>query len=89
LVVLTWVQLVIIINYPPWIRGACICRYISWDDYFMAIAFLSAERSKDPNRQVKYICAGLKGNVNICAGDALAWKLFVQITYWRWNMQRQ
>uniref|UniRef100_A0A0E0C848 dCMP deaminase n=1 Tax=Oryza meridionalis TaxID=40149 RepID=A0A0E0C848_9ORYZ len=26
--------------------------YISWDDYFMAIAFLSAERSKDPNRQV-------------------------------------
>lgn len=28
------------------------CRYLSWDDYFMAIAFLSAERSKDPNRQV-------------------------------------
>ncbi|CAN1318284.1 Deoxycytidylate deaminase [Linum perenne] len=26
-------------------------RYLSWDDYFMAIAFLSAERSKDPNRQ--------------------------------------
>ncbi|GJM93035.1 hypothetical protein PR202_ga09552 [Eleusine coracana subsp. coracana] len=26
--------------------------YISWDDYFMAIAFLSAQRSKDPNRQV-------------------------------------
>uniref|UniRef100_A0A453FKW5 dCMP deaminase n=1 Tax=Aegilops tauschii subsp. strangulata TaxID=200361 RepID=A0A453FKW5_AEGTS len=26
--------------------------FISWDDYFMAIAFLSAERSKDPNRQV-------------------------------------
>ncbi|BAD87146.1 deoxycytidylate deaminase-like [Oryza sativa Japonica Group] len=26
--------------------------YISWDDYFMAIAFLSAKRSKDPNRQV-------------------------------------
>ncbi|KAJ9559535.1 hypothetical protein OSB04_004695 [Centaurea solstitialis] len=25
--------------------------YLSWDDYFMAIAFLSAERSKDPNRQ--------------------------------------
>lgn len=32
------------------------CRYLSWDDYFMAIAFLSAERSKDPNRQVKIIC---------------------------------
>ncbi|GMH16731.1 hypothetical protein Nepgr_018572 [Nepenthes gracilis] len=27
--------------------------YLSWDDYFMAIAFLSAQRSKDPNRQVK------------------------------------
>ncbi|OAY71097.1 Deoxycytidylate deaminase [Ananas comosus] len=26
--------------------------YLSWDDYFMAIAFLSAKRSKDPNRQV-------------------------------------
>ncbi|RHN60669.1 putative dCMP deaminase [Medicago truncatula] len=26
--------------------------YLSWDDYFMAITFLSAERSKDPNRQV-------------------------------------
>nr|KAJ0225586.1 hypothetical protein LSAT_V11C100012350 [Lactuca sativa] len=26
--------------------------YLSWDDYFMAIAFLSAERSKDPYRQV-------------------------------------
>ena len=26
--------------------------YLSWDDYFMAIAFLSAQRSKDPNRQV-------------------------------------
>ncbi|GAB2216417.1 hypothetical protein Droror1_Dr00024190 [Drosera rotundifolia] len=27
-------------------------RYLSWDDYFLAIAFLSAQRSKDPNRQV-------------------------------------
>nr|ADE77385.1 unknown [Picea sitchensis] len=26
--------------------------YLSWDDYFMAIAFHSAQRSKDPNRQV-------------------------------------
>eukprot|EP00878_Enallax_costatus_P031107 GHUV01033971.1.p1 GENE.GHUV01033971.1~~GHUV01033971.1.p1 ORF type:complete len:129 (+),score=20.48 GHUV01033971.1:1210-1596(+) len=26
--------------------------YLSWDDYFMAVAFLSAERSKDPNKQV-------------------------------------
>ncbi|CAI8048731.1 Deoxycytidylate deaminase, partial [Geodia barretti] len=23
--------------------------YLSWEDYFMAVAFLSAQRSKDPN----------------------------------------
>ncbi|KAG5523102.1 hypothetical protein RHGRI_035042 [Rhododendron griersonianum] len=36
--------------------------YLSWDDYFMAIAFLSAERSKDPNRQlvVTSSCQGIK-----------------------------
>ena len=27
-------------------------RYLSWDEYFMALAFLSAQRSKDPNKQV-------------------------------------
>jgi deoxycytidylate deaminase len=27
-------------------------NYISWQDYFMAMAFLTAERSKDPNTQV-------------------------------------
>ena len=26
--------------------------YISWDEYFMGIALLSAKRSKDPNSQV-------------------------------------
>lgn len=26
--------------------------YISWDEYFMGIAMLSAMRSKDPNSQV-------------------------------------
>lgn len=25
---------------------------LSWDDYFMSLAFLSAQRSKDPNKQV-------------------------------------
>ncbi|RLM91559.1 deoxycytidylate deaminase isoform X1 [Panicum miliaceum] len=34
--------------------------YISWDDYFMAIAFLSAERSKDPNRQELATTASLE-----------------------------
>ncbi|KAK9837103.1 hypothetical protein WJX81_003061 [Elliptochloris bilobata] len=27
-------------------------EYLSWEDYFMAVAFLSAQRSKDPNKQV-------------------------------------
>ena len=27
-------------------------EYLSWDDYFMAVALLSAKRSKDPNTQV-------------------------------------
>lgn len=33
---------------------AFLCSYLSWDDYFMAIAFLSAQRSKDPNKQVSH-----------------------------------
>lgn len=27
-------------------------RYLNWDDYFMSVAFLSSQRSKDPNKQV-------------------------------------
>ena len=26
--------------------------YLSWDEYFMGVALLSAQRSKDPNTQV-------------------------------------
>lgn len=26
--------------------------YLQWDEYFMAVAFLSAQRSKDPRSQV-------------------------------------
>lgn len=26
--------------------------YLNWDEYFMAVAFLSAQRSKDPHSQV-------------------------------------
>jgi dCMP deaminase len=26
--------------------------YLSWEQYFMAVAMLSAQRSKDPNTQV-------------------------------------
>ncbi|KAL3824863.1 hypothetical protein ACJIZ3_020892 [Penstemon smallii] len=56
--------------------------YLSWDDYFMAIAFLSAERSKDPNRQVgaclvseKDVILGIgyNGFPRGCSDDKLPW----------------
>ena len=28
------------------------CGYLEWEDYFMGVALLSAQRSKDPNTQV-------------------------------------
>jgi deoxycytidylate deaminase len=31
---------------PPSVRA------LDWDTYFMALAFLTAQRSKDPNKQV-------------------------------------
>ncbi|CAN1318285.1 Deoxycytidylate deaminase [Linum perenne] len=57
-------------------------RYLSWDDYFMAIAFLSAERSKDPNRQVGaclvsengvILGIGYNGFPRGCSDDKLPW----------------
>ncbi|KAI0530763.1 hypothetical protein KFK09_000311 [Dendrobium nobile] len=63
--------------------------YLSWDDYFMAIAFLSAKRSKDPNRQVGaclvsqngiILGIGYNGFPRGCSDDKLPWaKLFVLI----------
>ncbi|XP_022137276.1 deoxycytidylate deaminase isoform X2 [Momordica charantia] len=56
--------------------------YLSWDDYFMAIAFLSAERSKDPNRQVGaclvsqngvILGIGYNGFPRGCPDDQLPW----------------
>lgn len=56
--------------------------YISWDDYFMSIAFLSAMRSKDPSRQVgacivdpshKIVGIGYNGFPLGCSDEALPW----------------
>jgi dCMP deaminase len=56
--------------------------YLSWDDYFMAVAFLTAKRSKDPNTQVgacivdKNKCIiglGYNGFPRGCSDDALPW----------------
>ena len=56
--------------------------YISWDEYFMGIAHLSAMRSKDPNTQVgacivsqenKILSMGYNGFPNGCDDDAFPW----------------
>lgn len=57
-------------------------NYISWDEYFMGIALLSAERSKDPNTQVgacivkdnKILGVGYNGFPKGCSDDELPWK---------------
>lgn len=56
--------------------------YISWDEYFMGIAKLSALRSKDPNTQVgccivgednRIISVGYNGLPNGCSDDEFPW----------------
>lgn len=57
-------------------------NYLSWDEYFMSVAFLSAQRSKDPNSQVgacvvnedrKIVGIGYNGMPNGCSDDELPW----------------
>ena len=52
--------------------------YISWDEYFMGVALLSAQRSKDPNTQVgacivsqdnKILSMGYNGFPKGCSDD--------------------
>lgn len=56
--------------------------YLSWDDYFMAVAFLSAQRSKDPSTQVgacivdenkKIVGIGYNGFPWGCSDNDLPW----------------
>ena len=49
--------------------------YISWDQYFMGIALLSAERSKDPSTQVgacivDEIIVFCRKGIMVCLPDA-------------------
>ena len=57
-------------------------NYISWDEYFMGIALLSGERSKDPNSQVgacivspdnKILSIGYNGFPIGCSDDEMPW----------------
>jgi dCMP deaminase len=56
--------------------------YLPWDDYFMAVAFLSAMRSKDPSTQVgacivdasnRIVGIGYNGFPRGCSDDVLPW----------------
>ena len=56
--------------------------YISWDEYFMGVALLSALRSKDPNTQVgaciinqqkKIVGVGYNGFPTGCSDEDLPW----------------
>lgn len=56
--------------------------YISWDEYFMGVALLSAKRSKDPSTQVgacivnsknKIVGAGYNGLPVGCDDDTFPW----------------
>jgi dCMP deaminase len=57
-------------------------NYLSWDDYFMGVALLSSQRSKDPNTQVgacivnpkhKIVGVGYNGLPTGCSDDAFPW----------------
>ncbi len=57
-------------------------NYITWDEYFMGIAMLSANRSKDPNTQVgacivsnhnKIMSVGYNGFPAGCSDDDFPW----------------
>ena len=58
-------------------------NYINWDEYFMGIALLSAQRSKDPNSQVgacivsddnKILSIGYNGFPVGCSDDDISWE---------------
>ena len=56
--------------------------YITWDEYFMGVAYLSGMRSKDPNTQVgacivsednKILSMGYNGLPRGCSDDEFPW----------------
>jgi dCMP deaminase len=58
-------------------------NYISWDEYFMGVALLSAQRSKDPNTQVgacivdskkRIVGVGYNGFPKGCSDEELPWE---------------
>ena len=56
--------------------------YITWDEYFMGVSLLAAERSKDPSTQVgacivsadnRILSTGYNGFPQGCSDDAFPW----------------
>lgn len=56
--------------------------YVTWDEYFMGVALMSARRSKDPNTQVgacivsndnKILSMGYNGFPKGCSDDVFPW----------------
>lgn len=56
--------------------------YISWDEYFMGVAILASQRSKDPSTQVgacivdgdkRILSTGYNGFPQGCSDDAFPW----------------
>ena len=57
--------------------------YLTWDEYFMGVAFLSGMRSKDPNTQVgacivnaenKIVFVGYNGMPTGCDDNLMPWR---------------
>ncbi|XP_059169309.1 LOW QUALITY PROTEIN: deoxycytidylate deaminase-like [Physella acuta] len=57
-------------------------NYLDWEDYFMSMALLSAQRSKDPNTQVgacivnkrkRVVATGYNGMPDGCHDDEMPW----------------
>ena len=58
-------------------------EYLSWDEYFMGIALLSSQRSKDPSTQVgacivnnenRILSMGYNGMPHCCSDDEYPWE---------------
>lgn len=66
----------------PQIKSHKRTNYLEWPDYFMAVAFLSAQRSKDPSSQVgacivneenRIVGIGYNGMPTGCSDDLMPW----------------
>ena len=68
--------------------------YINWDDYFMGVSLLAAERSKDPSTQVgacivsednRILSTGYNGFPQGCSDDDFPWNRNAEIGETKYN----